>query len=69
MPWGVVDSLLLWKEMAVLNNGWDSRSWDFLGGLVMPSPWAITIVNGLLTYKLGHNPRTKNQKLPNYFVK
>ena len=34
--WGVVDSLLLWKEM-VVSDGWDSRSWDFRGGLVMSS--------------------------------
>ena len=31
---------------------------------------AITIVSGLLTYNLGHNPRNaKNQKPPNYFVR
>ena len=37
MPWGVVDSLLLWKEMAVASDGWTSCSLDFHGGLVMPS--------------------------------
>ena len=31
---------------------------------------AITIVSGLLTYKLEHNPRNaKNQKPPNYFIR
>ena len=32
--------------------------------------WAITIVSGLLRYKLGHNPRNaKKQKPPNYFIR
>ena len=38
MTWGVVDILLLWKEMVVVSDGWDIRSWDFHGRLVMPSP-------------------------------
>ena len=38
MACDVVDSLLLWKEMAVVSDGWDIHSWDFRGELVMPSP-------------------------------
>ena len=37
MMWGVVDTLLLRKEMTV-SNGWDGQSWDFCGGLLVLSP-------------------------------
>ena len=37
MMWGVVDALLLRKEMTV-SNGWVGQSWDFCGGLLVLSP-------------------------------
>ena len=37
MAWGIVEPLLLRKEMAV-SDGWDGRSWDFPGGLLMSPP-------------------------------
>ena len=37
MAWGIVEPLLLRKEMAV-SDGWDGRSSDFPGGLLMSPP-------------------------------
>ena len=37
MVWGIVELLLLRKEM-VVSDGWDGRSWNFLGWLLMSSP-------------------------------
>ena len=34
--WGVLVMVLLMKEMAV-SDGWDGRSWDFRGGLLISS--------------------------------
>ena len=36
MTWGIVDAFFLGKEMTV-SDGCDGRSWDFHGGLLMPS--------------------------------